>query len=330
AQLETKLKTNPNDIESRKMLLRFYSDYEIKPTPARAKSRLRHRLWFVQNRPEMTETEIFGFGLPYGTTDEGEYQILKAEWLKQVAANKTNAQIRLNAVAFLRYEEPETAENLLLEGQKINGEDYRFPFLLSDIYHDQAESFENAENPAKIKEFFQKGFETGEKALILLKKERSASRDYDRRELLQNLVVSAFQMEKFDRAKSFATELILDFGQDSTDSGYTKAAHIGNIYLGRAALREGNTAKAKEHLLIAVRAPLRQEGSYLSEIDTELAKELFNKGEKEAVLEYLKLSESLWHLKTQPELYEDELKALKLWQEQIRQGKTPSFNFYEP
>jgi hypothetical protein len=76
-----------------------------------------------------------------------------------------------------------------------------------------------------------------------------------------------------------------------------------------------------------VRAPLRKKENSLKKIDTELAKELFSKGEKAVVSEYLKLCSELWHINRYPNLYADEQKALALWREQIKQGKTPSFDF---
>jgi hypothetical protein len=127
-----------------------------------------------------------------------------------------------------------------------------------------------------------------------------------------------------------ATELILDFGQDADDVNYDSAAHIGNIVLGQVALRENNVQKAAEHLLIAIRAPLRKPTSWLPEIDTTLARELHSAGQKDAVLEYLKLCEGLWNLKNEKELFEYQSRALKKWQEQIRQGQTPSFDFMKP
>jgi len=142
--------------------------------------------------------------------------------------------------------------------------------------------------------------------------------------LLKSLSKIAFGLEKYDRARQLATELILDFGQDANNSSYTQAAHDGNIILGRIAIRENDTAKAKEYLLIAIRAPLRREKSYFSSIDMQLARELLEKGEKDAVAEYLKLCEKLLNYS---EIYESKIQALKTWQEQISEGKIPSFDF---
>lgn len=327
AGLEAELEKNPDNVETRKRLLRHYSAGDVKAAPARA--RLRHRLWFIQHRPEMDDAEIFGSFASIDEAGPEEFQTLKGAWLKQVAEQKTNAAVRLNAADFFLYRDPEAAEKILLEGRRIDPHEYRFAVILSELYHERATA-NGEETAAKSREYLQKSLETGEAALVLIKKERSETRDRDRGDLLLNLVESALELDRFERAAALATELILDFGQDVSEAAYDRAAHTGNIVLGRIALRAGDTAKAKEHLLIAVRAPLRKEKSSLTEIDMKLAAELFARGEKDAVLEYLELCEGLWNLRHYAELYVDETTALKKWREQIRQNKTPSFDFSAP
>ena len=52
------------------------------------------------------------------------------------------------------------------------------------------------------------------------------------------------QAERY--AKTLATELILDFGQDAANPNYADATHIGNIILGRVAVRENDAKPALE------------------------------------------------------------------------------------
>lgn len=328
--LEAALKKNPEDTETRRRLLRGYYNHADKLTAARKNAAVAHRLWFIENRPEMEKSDIFGFITLYDDAAEQDYQILKTAWLKQIEANPKNMLIRLNAVEFFDYAEPEIAEKLLLEGQKLDPANYEFPLLLTDLHHHTINFSGENLNAEQIKQHRQKAFDAGETALILLKKERSDERIGKRGELLLKLTKTAYELEKFERAESLALELILDFGQSTDYPNYDNATHIGNIVLGLLALRKNDVAKAKEHLLIAIRAPLRQEGNYLTEIDTGLAQKLFEKGEKEAVLEYLKLCENLNHFKEYADLYADETQALKKWQQEIKNNKTPSFNFDAP
>jgi hypothetical protein len=328
AQAEARLLQTPGDLETRQRLLRFYSNYETKDTPARQNNRLKHRLWILQNRPEIEDFDIYSYKSPFYSPDAAEYKTLRAEWLKQVEAAKTNPRIRLNAVDFTRSKEPEVARKLLAEGRRIDKENYEFPLLLCASLYSEIEDLEeaeaSAENLKKKTEMLNEAFENGETALVLLKKERSTERDLNRAALLESLSKIAFDLEKFERAKALATELILDFGQDADNANYTEAAHIGNIILGRIAIRQSDAAKAKEYLLIAIRAPLRREKGYFSKIDMRLAKELLEKGEKDTVAEYLKLCEKLLNYS---DLYAGKVQALKNWQEQLSQGKTPSFDF---
>lgn len=330
AQLESKLAQNPNDTATRLQILEHYNDYRAKQSPAKTAARFKHRLWFVRNRPEMDDYEILGTFPWSDSSDAADYQALKTEWLKQIAANPNNVQIRLNAVQFMKRSESPAAEKILLEGRKFYPENYELPLALNELYQSRADDSDNAAMPEIISENLLKAFETGDETLILLKTERSEERDEKRRALLTSLSKIALRLGKNDRAKQFSTELILDFGQNSAASGYEEATHTGNIVLGLIALRENDLTKAKQHLLIAIRAPLRDENNYLTDIDTELAEKLFAKGEKTVVSEYLKLCENLGSLKKYPDLYEDKSKALKLWQEQIKQGATPSFDFDKP
>ena len=74
--------------------------------------------------------------------------------------------------------------------------------------------------------------------------------------------------------------------------------------------RSGAQQLGPEHLReLRLRAPLRDEHNSLSKVDTELAKKLFEKGEKSVVSEYLKLCESLANFKNYPDLYAVEKKA---------------------
>jgi hypothetical protein len=175
--------------------------------------------------------------------------------------------------------------------------------------------------------YLQKSLDNGVTALALIKTERSDERDEARNLLLNRLCRVALELNKLDKARELATELILEFGQSLSSPSFDNSTHVGNVTLGIVSLRAGDVAKAKEHLLIAIRAPLRQNTNYLENIDTRLAKELFEKGEKDIVIEYFKLCEGLSHLKVHPDLYESEIKALKLWQDEIKRGKTPSFDF---
>ena len=329
-RMEKKLTVAPDDLDTRLELMRHYDntvDVSPQKTAEMEAAHLRHRIWLIQNRPDLGDDRIYGFGgAPIFSSDS--LDALKNAWLAKVDAQKNAAAIRLNAIDALRTELPEDAMRLAEEGAKLDPSNYQFPLIIvgieseSDVY--QPYHADLSEEAAKVI------MDHGKRALALLKKERSEERDAERASLLTTLCEAAMTLGDLDGATSFATELVLDFGQSSVEAFYEQAAHLGNTTLGRVELRRKNTSKAKDHLMASIRAPLRAENNSLSSIDTRLAKDLYEQGERAAVVEYLKLCLELGNFKAEPELYDEEIKALKNWQDQIGKGIKPSFDFEKP
>jgi len=330
--LEARLVKDPDDFAARRDLLRYYSSYLLKnakDTPARASGRIKHYSWFIGHHPEMAEVEIFG---PRGiahTIQKPEADTITNLWITAVSNDKTNSAVRVNAFEFIRRFDPVRAEELMMEGLRLKPSEYAFPFRLSETFSKKPDDLK-PESDIERKVRVAKQVKYGQMALDLLKTERSSERSEQRMRLLQVLANAAFDAEDYVSAKKLATELILDFGQHANSSNYDSASHIGNIVLGRVALKEGSVTKAAEYLLIAIRAPLRKENSWLPEIDTTLAKELLKAGGKDAVLEYLELCKGLWNIRNEKKLFENQAIALKKWQDQIKNGQEPSFDFYKP
>jgi hypothetical protein len=96
---------------------------------------------------------------------------------------------------------------------------------------------------------------------------------------------------------------------------YGNIVHESHNALGRAALRQGDIAEAKRQLLEAGRTPgSPQLDSYGP--DMTLARELLEKGERAAVLEYFELCRRFW---------KDEAHLLDRWSQAVREGRTPDF-----
>jgi hypothetical protein len=324
--LEAKLVANQNDVESRKTLLQHYGHYQTKQTPVVEAALLQHRLWFIKNRPELGDAEIFGWWPP--ALSQKTQTSIRDAWLAAVEKSKDDATVRLNAIDYMMARSFNTeAEKMIGEGIATAPSNYKYPLLMTELITRQVKK-DTPEAEKKVLGTKVLGY--GKTALSLIKKERSMERDRDRRELLKSIASAAIAADELDLAAAFATELILDFGQSADEPDYDNVTHIGNVALGRVELRKGNIDKAKEYLLVSMRAPLRQPTNYLIKIDTRLARELYDKGVKNEVLEFLTLGLELNHLKTDPKLYEDEISAIKLWQEKIKQGVKPSFDFDNP
>ncbi|MBV9959086.1 MAG: DUF3858 domain-containing protein, partial [Acidobacteria bacterium] len=307
-QLEKQLESDPADIRTRALLLSYYG--ELPETDAKHQARLRHRKWLILNRPDV-DLSLIGF-LP---SEGAEYEEVKAIWLEQTRLRKDEPELLFQASRFFREGEPELALQLLEQCQQLEPANYRWAGELGDLYASLAESKEGAEKSGLTT----RALEQYEKAITLNKQERSHQRDRDRASLLRHAAETAFDAAQLEKAKSYATELLLEYGHDLTAYSYSDAAHYGNIIQGRIALREGDLAKAKEHLLIAGRTP-KLAGRTFFLPDTNLVRELFARKERDAVLEYLQLCEGF---------YEHKRKLFQRWEQMIRKGQTPSFNLYE-
>jgi tetratricopeptide (TPR) repeat protein len=90
------------------------------------------------------------------------------------------------------------------------------------------------------------------------------------------------------------------------------AAHVARQVLGRIALREGRTDEAKRLLMESILTPGPRLTDYGPGMG--LAKELLEKGERQAVLDYLAACARFWNRS-----------RLEEWSGAINDGKTPDF-----
>ena len=323
-RLEKKLTVQPEDVETRLQLINYYSIYGPRKTNRSETTSVRHRIWLIERHPEIEDSKFFGFSTQ--ELSKASIELLKNAWLAKVAAQKGSMTVRINAINSLKEYAPEAASALAEEGAKLDAQNYQVLMLVAEINSADLKK----ERSGKTEDAARKVLDYGGRALVLLKKERSDERDAERAEILKTLCHAAIQVGDLDAAESFARELILDFGQSADARIYDEAAHIGNTTLGLVEIRRNNTAKAAGHLMASIRAPLRMEYNNLGRIETSLAKELYAKGEKAAVVEFLKLCLTVPNFKVYPESYADEIYALKLWIGQIEKGTTPNFDFDAP
>jgi hypothetical protein len=104
----------------------------------------------------------------------------------------------------------------------------------------------------------------------------------------------SMDLEEVEDARKYATELLNLAAQFKSDlGGYGNAIHDGNMVLGRIAVREGHIEEARQYLLRSGKTPgsptLDSFGPNMS-----LAKDLLEKGERQAVLEYFQECHKFW------------------------------------
>lgn len=281
-QLEEKLKADPENPSARIQLLGYYSRRRFDSDDA-CKARQEHILWIIQHHPD---SEIAG--LPYTDLDpmlDGKsYYKAKELWLQQVKKHGKNTKVIANAANFFLIPSKDIAEELLKQGQSLEPDNPDWPERLGFLYMLQGRY---GWSPQAAKEMMQKALEQYEKAASLTDDPR------DRASLLSDLAETAFGAGKLEKAENYALELLEKAGTKEGPWSYGNAIHYGNIILGRIANRRGDVEQAGDRLLKAG-ATIGSPNLNSFGPDFTLASELLEKGEKETVIEYLKLCKNFW------------------------------------
>lgn len=117
------------------------------------------------------------------------------------------------------------------------------------------------------------------------------------------------------RAERYAGELLALAEPHPGDEKYGPAWHDGHVVLGRIALRRNAPEQAREHLLKAGKSA---GGGTLSSFgpDMGLARDLLERGDRQTVLEYLRLCRNFWTYSGAP---------LERWIGEIEAGQRPNF-----
>ncbi|HEX8369806.1 MAG TPA: hypothetical protein VF604_14765 [Pyrinomonadaceae bacterium] len=326
AETEARFKTipderqTPEDVEIRIELIEYYDRQE---SAAAKKAAQAHRLWLVRHRPEKMYYRELGWWVNAEDLKNPDYIALKDEWLKQINLKKTNEKIRLSAAQFLSQLDAPLAEKLLREGQQINPNLYEYSERLIGIYEDRVagavSDYESAEvngKEADIDAALRKVLAEGEKALSIISKDEGRAKSSDHFELLVKVAGAALDLNDLKKARAFAEFILNEIKNESDPWRDTeKAIYYGNTLLGRVALREGNTAKAGEHLLASLTFP--EENDFeIKDPELDLAAELLARGEKQTVLNYLARAEKLT-------TDDDNIKIFRRWQRLIKRNSFP-------
>jgi len=150
------------------------------------------------------------------------------------------------------------------------------------------------------------------RAKAVLEKAKS---EQERFYALGSAAKEAFNNGNYADAKKFAGELAALAPQYPKDWNYGNAIHDSNVVLGRLALREGDVAAAKARLIAAAQSKgSPQMNSFGPNVS--LAKDLLEKGEKEAVIDYLNACKKFWKM---------DYGKLDDWIALVKAGRVPDF-----
>lgn len=299
AALERKIEQAPEDLETRTVLLGYYfrNQYDAPNLEARR----RHVLWVIRNHPG---DEVAG--LPYAELDEirdsDGYRAAAALWKEQVAAHANDVQVLVNASNFFGLRDSALAAQLLEQAVKLDPKNAEWPGRLGDLHN---RSLIGLDDAAEQRKAAARALEQYERALAL-------SASDERSTYLASAAETALISGAVDKARLHANELLATAVPGQWDHG--NALHHGNTVLGRLALRDGDLAAARRHLLASATEGSPQLDSFGPDMD--LAKELLEKGERDAVLAYFDLCEKFWEMGKE---------RLDDWRALVKAGRTPDF-----
>lgn len=299
-ELEVKIKLNPSDVDTRKILLGYYFGTQYQNEGDR-KKRSEHILWLVENAPESAafqspETSI------NPQLDAQAHKAVKDKWQVVLRDAGERTGVIKSAVGWFSNSDFEQAAELAERGRELEPNEIYWPQKLARIYQHQA----FWAGPKKRNELLKSAFKEFERAYELADPMRKSY-------LRQDIAKVAIAIGDTDSAKKYANQMLED---DQEDWNTGNNVHAGNCILGLAALKEDNVEEAKKRLLAAGATKgspqLNSFGPNLT-----LAKALLKKGESKVVLEYLELCRKFWEMGGE---------RLDTWTEDIENNRAPDFN----
>jgi hypothetical protein len=306
--LEEGLNKNPDNLTAREELIKYYfKEMLTSNMPELEEKWEQHVLWLIEHNPE---SELAGspeseFMLEGSSGSIEGYQRGKQLWLQQVDRHPENQRILHNAAHFLSLYEGKISRQLLEKAWALNPGDEQTSSALAQSYDQERTRVTSSEEKAAL----------AKKALSVRERALQQADGEQRIIELEEVATSAFEAGEPEKAKEYASELLLSAQKSKIDWNYGNALHKGNIVLGRIALSRGDIAGAKEHLLAAGENPGSPQLDSFGPNMT-LAKELLEKGEREVVLTYLQSCGKFWKMGG------DELQR---WIATIKGGGTPDF-----
>lgn len=298
AQLEAALAEKPDDYPTRVQLLGYYF---LRRSEAEREARENHVMWVIENNPGAGIA-----GSPYAQLDTtrhpAAYERASGLWLRQTSLHAHDPQVLGNAAHFFLLEDRQRAEDLLKKAQSLDPANPGWARRLGHLYSLGA----NRESTDSRTQAAGQSLEQLQAALAL-------ADGTGRRAMLADAAKAAFEAGDLDTARSYALELLE--APDKSSWNYGNAVHQGHLILGRLALRSGDLELAKLHLAEAGRTPgspqLNSFGPNMM-----LAKELLEREERQAVLEYFELCGEFWH---RPD-------RLESWAAEVEAGRIPDFS----
>jgi len=303
ARLERSLSADDGDYESRARLLGYY----LGNMDGNETERKQLVLWVIENRPAS-----YLASMPYAQIYYGQvgYEEAKKLWLAKVKSQPKDAAILKNAANYLSASgssERDLARELLNRGKELSPDDSYWDETLGRGYLLQAE-YELTEEEEK-----RQAASTALKHLQLAMAEMARPNRFYQ---LSGIAKAALLAAENKYAKKYAMELLSMAPEFEKNWNYGNAIHDGNLILGRLAFDSGEIEVAKGYLAEAGKTPGSPQLNSFGP-SFELAESLLEKGEKKAVIGYLKACAVFW---------KDDSDRIEQWIILIENGKKPALD----
>ena len=135
-----------------------------------------------------------------------------------------------------------------------------------------------------------------------------------KRKALLKVMRWSFHAGHTEETERYAQELLLLEHRNPMRDDGSNRVHVAHTLLGLIALGRNNLPAAKESLLSSAREAPETATLCISGPNMRLSQEFLMKGEKQIVMQFLKLCERFWKEDT-----------LKIWQKEIERGQIPDF-----
>ncbi len=305
-KLEEKVRTNPDDVWARTVLLGYYGTKRFtSDTVKRAFEQ--NVLWLVKNAPE---APVVGSSEAHLDEHLNPEAYAEAEKLMKeyIAKAPKNLRLLANASEFFLISDHAYAAECLKKCIEIEPNNPHWHERLGFLHSLQSQSggflgMAGSVNSGTAKE----ALAEQERALEL------TPDSTDKTSMMEQMAGTAFAAGDTEKAKKYAAALIEGASKGSGwDQG--NCIYTGNTILGRIALKEGDVEKAKQYLLAAGKCGGSPQLNSFGP-DMTFASELLAKGERDTVIKFLGLCGGFWNKA-----------GTDKWIDEIKKGQTPELN----
>jgi hypothetical protein len=275
-KFESSIQAHPSDLAVRILLIGYYYHHGLL-SPLALNRQAEHIHWIINNCPQ-TEIASTPFCSLRRKPNPAAYEKAKQLWLAQIAKTDCPCEILANAANFFLSEEQQLSEHLLKRAMARQPANVIWHKKLARL-HLLGNRFKS---PTHRRQSAMRALQQLEDALARTQEQAQADA------LLTDLARAASDAGASDKARFYATELLSAASKPEFAENAQLASHYGNLILGRLALQTHDVQTAKAHLLrAAVSAGVSGGAPYVPCMN--LAQEFLDQGDRDTVVEYLKL-----------------------------------------